>query len=146
MSQIDLNNIPNPLDYPGFLILQKANVWEKYVNAKLIDFGLTLSEIFQLISLVILSQKQDEVTQVDLSQLSGVSAMSVSKILKLLEKKKLVVRTVGRDSRSKALSITSKGLDILINSSKLLDEANKQYFPKDGADTFVKYLKKIKQK
>jgi DNA-binding MarR family transcriptional regulator len=143
MSKIDFKNVPDPMDYPGFLIWQKANAWEKFINSKLQKFGLTQSEILQLISLVILTQKKSEVTQVDLAEYTGVSAMGVSKTLKLLEKKKLITREEGTDSRSKSLGCTETGLEVLIDSAVLLREANIQFFPKNDQDQFIKYLKNI---
>jgi hypothetical protein len=82
-----LNDEVNPMNYPGFLFWQKANVWEKYVNNQLKQFNVTQSEVLQLISLVVLLDKKVEVLQVDLVEFTGVGAMTVSKIFKILEKK-----------------------------------------------------------
>lgn len=134
----------DPREFTGFLFWQKANNWEKYVNSQLEPYNITQSEIFQLISIYILLSQQEEVTQVDIANFTGVAAMSVSKIMKKLEKKEFITRQIGTDSRSKSLKITQNGLDVLIQSANILFEANNNFFPKKDGKEFFSYLQKLK--
>ncbi|MGB6297865.1 MAG: MarR family winged helix-turn-helix transcriptional regulator [Rivularia sp. (in: cyanobacteria)] len=137
-------DFPDPREFTGFLFWQKANNWEKYVNSQLEPHNITQSEIFQLISISILLNQQEEVTQVDIANFTGVAAMSVSKVLKKLEKKEFIIRQTGTDSRSKSLKITEKGLDVLIQSAKTLFESNQSFFPTKHSEEFFNYLQQLK--
>lgn len=143
MSKLIPENIPDPRKYTGFLLWQKSNAWEKHVNQKLKTFNITQSEIFQLISLSLLLSEQQEVTQVELANFTGITAMNVSKIIKTLEQKGLIQRTTGTDSRSKALEVTENGIAILIQSAEILVEANNTFFPQKDAEKFYKYLSSL---
>jgi DNA-binding MarR family transcriptional regulator len=143
MNQLKSISFSSPLEYPGFLIWQKANVWEKYINDILKQLHITQSEIFQLISLATLLRQHDEVRQIDLVSFTGASPMSVSKILKILEKRDLITRTTGVDTRSKALGITEVGMRMLIDSTHLLFEANKTFFSEENLEQFKHYLQNI---
>jgi DNA-binding MarR family transcriptional regulator len=137
-------NIPDPRDFIGFLLWQKSNNWEKYINQQIKSFDITQSEIFLLISLAILTSNDKEVTQIDLVKFTSVSPMSVSKALKILERKELISRNVGTDSRSKSLELTEEGVSILIKSSHLLIQSQNTFFPNQDMTIFSKYLKSLK--
>lgn len=137
-------DLPDPREFTGFLFWQKANNWEKYVNSQLEAYNISQSEIFQLISISILLNQQEEVTQVDIANFTGVPAMNVSKVLKKLEKKEFITRQTGTDSRSKSLKITEKGLDVLIKSAKTLFKSNQNFFPAQNSEEFFNYLQKLK--
>ena len=138
------NDLPDPREVVGFLFWQKANNWEKYVNSQLEPYNISQSEIFQLISISILLNQQEEVTQVDIANFTGVAPMSVSKVLKKLDKKEFITRQTGADSRSKSLKITEKGLGVLIQSAKTLFESNQNFFPAKHSEQFFDYLQKLK--
>jgi DNA-binding MarR family transcriptional regulator len=140
----NIPNVPDPRTYIGFQLWQKSNLCEKYINSQLKKYQITQSEIFPLISLAVLINQSGEVTQVQLSDFTGISVMSISKILKTLEKKNYISRTTGKDSRSKALEITEDGMQILINSAQTLQEANTKLFPDDNSKQFYNYLLAIK--
>lgn len=137
-------DLPDPREFTGFLFWQKANNWEKYVNSRLESYNITQSEIFQLISISILLNQQEEVTQVDIANFTGVAAMSVSKVLKKLEKKEFITRQIGTDSRSKSLKLTENGLDVLIKSANILFESNNNFFPRKDREQFFSYLQQLK--
>lgn len=136
-------NIPDPKEYAGFLLWQKSNNWEKFVNQQIKVFGITQTELFQLISLAILTMGQTEVTQVDLVKFTLTSPMSVSKTLKILEKNEFVKRIVGKDTRSKSILLTEKSESVLINSAEAIHLAEQSFFSQKGKDDFVSYLKSL---
>ncbi|AFY56814.1 transcriptional regulator [Rivularia sp. PCC 7116] len=137
-------DLPDPREFTGFVFWQKANNWEKYVNSQLEAYNISQSEIFQMISISILLNQQEEVTQVDIANFTGVAAMSVSKVLKKLEKKEFITRETGTDSRAKSLKITQKGLDVLIRSANTLFESNQSFFPTKNGEQFFNYLQQLK--
>jgi DNA-binding MarR family transcriptional regulator len=144
MKTIIPNDAPNATDYPGFVLWQKSNNWERYINDLLKPFSISQSEILQLISIITLLRSQDEVTQIELVALTGVTPMHTSKILIKLEKNNLISRKVATDSRAKALRVTEKGLKLLFATAPILQDANKNFFPKENLEIFNTYLNKIK--
>jgi DNA-binding MarR family transcriptional regulator len=147
MNKIAIENIskmPDPRSFIGFQLWQKSNLCEKYINQQLKPFDITQSEIFPLISIAILTNEGGEVTQTKLSDFTGISLMSISKILKSLERKGYITRHTGKDSRSKAITITEDGLQILIKSAQTLQKANSKLFPETNSKQFYNYLLTIK--
>ncbi|MBV6626368.1 MAG: MarR family transcriptional regulator [Rivularia sp. (in: Bacteria)] len=135
-----------PDNYASFLIWQVANKWEKRVNSELKEFDLTQAEYYQLASLFWLSQHQEEVTQTDIAKFADTIPMNTSKIMTKFEKKGLVKRVAGSDSRSKSLSITDNGEHIAIQATAKLNCLNEQFFDKDDDRNFLNHLKYLKTK
>lgn len=138
-------DVPSPDDFAGFLIWQLSNKWEKYVNQELKKFDINQGECFHLISILQLSKKLDEVTQVDIAQVTGGSIMNTSKILKSLEKKQWITRQTASDSRAKKVTITEAGIAISIDVAKVLEEANQRFYSKNHTQEFIATLQQINQ-
>lgn len=138
------NQCPVPSDFAGFLLWQAANKWEKYLNTQLKPFGLNQAEVLHLISIFHLLQSQsEEITQSVLAQYTGVTAMSVSKILTKLEKQGLILRSVGTDSRSKSVLITKIGEKLLIQTAQILSKANDDFYPSKSRPKLINYLNNL---
>jgi DNA-binding MarR family transcriptional regulator len=137
------NNPPNPNDFAGFLIWKTSNELEKYINSLLVPFGLIQSEIFHLIAIMQLVQSSKTVSQIEISRSIGTTPMSTSKILRNLEKKQLISRVVGNDSRSKSIQITHEGLKILMSTVQILGDANTTFFANTNQQELTKNLKQI---
>ncbi|MGL4757986.1 MAG: MarR family winged helix-turn-helix transcriptional regulator [Patescibacteria group bacterium] len=141
--KIKSDSLLDPRQYSGFTLWLKANNWETELNSKLKPFKTTQNEVLMLISLVFLSGGKSEIRQSDLAQFTGVSPMSVSKTLSKLEKKNLITRLVGKDSRSKAISITKIGMEILTSTATILVETNNNFFPNKSKPEFDQYLNQL---
>jgi DNA-binding MarR family transcriptional regulator len=131
---------PNPSQYAGFLVWQTANKVEKYINFQLKEFGLNQAEILHLISLIHLLQTQAEVSQTQLADYTGVTTMSVSKILTKLEKLEYITRSIGSDPRSKSVVITKSGFELLIKCATTMHQIDSNFFPPKSKQTFINYL------
>jgi DNA-binding MarR family transcriptional regulator len=138
-----MNQYPDPSNYAGFLVWQKANKWEKFINSKIRSLGLNQSELLHLISISHLMRTQKEISQTQLADYTGVTTMSVSKILTKLESMGLISRTTGSDPRSKSILITENGFTFLIQCAELIHGADSEFFGKSGKESFVKYLAKL---
>jgi DNA-binding MarR family transcriptional regulator len=132
---------PDPSNYAGFLVWQKANKWEKFLNSQLRAIGLNQAELLHLISIFHLLQTQKELSQSQLADYTGVTTMSVSKILTKLESMALIERRTGSDIRSKSIVVTKKGLTTMIQSAEQMHSADAEFYPKSGKD--VGYLSKL---
>jgi MarR family transcriptional regulator, organic hydroperoxide resistance regulator len=118
----------DPRNYEGFKLWRKANEWEKTVNNALKEFNVSYSELLMLISLTYLSSIQDEVTQIDLVNYSGVTPMSVSKTLVKLEKNQIILRSQAIDTRAKSIVLSKLGTKLLINTAPIMKLTNDQFF------------------
>ena len=136
---------PDPEGFAGFLIWQLSNKWEKYVNQQLKAFNINQGEAFHLIAILQLSQKLDEVTQVDIAGAAGGSIMNTSKIIRSLEKKQWVIRQTASDARAKQVSVTQAGIDISIEIAAVLAAADKTFYGADRPPAFVSTLQAINQ-
>ncbi|MBC7472295.1 MAG: winged helix-turn-helix transcriptional regulator [candidate division SR1 bacterium] len=134
---------PVPTDFAGFLLWQTANKWEKYINLQLKKTDLNQADMLHLISLFHLLQTSSEVSQVQLAEYTGVTTMSVSKILTKLSKIDLVTRKIGSDSRSKSISLTEKGIKILQECANKMQDADKKFFVPKAKPQFINYLNNL---
>jgi MarR family transcriptional regulator, organic hydroperoxide resistance regulator len=140
---VSKNKEPNPNDYPGFLVWKLANKWEKYINARLKPFGVNQAEMLHLISLFWLSKYQQEVTQTALADDTGVSTMAVSKIIRNLERLGFALRLIGTDPRSKSLTVSEAGLNLLHQTAGILSTADQEFFHNSGKQQLIHYIKSI---
>jgi DNA-binding MarR family transcriptional regulator len=138
-------NIPYPVptDFAGFLLWQTANKWEKYINLQLRATGLNQAEMLHAISLFHLLQIQTDVSQTQLADYTGVTTMSVSKILTKLEKNNLIARKTGSDPRSKSITLTESGLKLIQECATEMRNADETFFPSTSKPQFINYLKKL---
>jgi MarR family transcriptional regulator, organic hydroperoxide resistance regulator len=128
MNEMKTDPNVDPRNYEGFKLWRKANEWEKTVNNALKQFDVSYSELLMLISLTYLSSTQDEVTQIDLVNYSGVTPMSVSKTLVRLEKNQFISRSQAIDTRAKSIVLSKLGTKLLINTAPIMKETNDQFF------------------
>jgi DNA-binding MarR family transcriptional regulator len=138
-------NIPYPVptDFAGFLLWQTANKWEKYINLQLRETGLNQAEMLHMISLSHLLQTQEEVSQAQLAEYTGVTTMSVSKILTKLEKNNLIARKTGSDPRSKSIALTESGFRLLQECATKMRDSDVAFFPATSKPQFITYLKNL---
>jgi MarR family transcriptional regulator, organic hydroperoxide resistance regulator len=128
MNEMKTDPNVDPRNYEGFKLWRKANEWEKTVNNALKEFNVSYSELLMLISLTYLSSIQDEVTQIDLVNYSGVTPMSVSKTLVKLEKNQIILRSQAIDTRAKSIVLSKLGTKLLINTAPIMKLTNDQFF------------------
>jgi DNA-binding MarR family transcriptional regulator len=138
-----MTQYPDPSNYAGFLVWQKANKWEKFINSKIRSLGLNQSELLHLISISHLMQTQKEISQTQLADYTGVTTMSVSKILTKLESLGFIERKVGSDPRSKSIVVTQQGFATLMQCAQLMHNADGEFFAKNQKINFIQYLTKL---
>ena len=99
-----------------------------------------------LTSLAYLLQKEDEVTQIMLSKISGIDVMTVSQIINLLEKNGFIERKQhSKDTRANSVFLTSKGQNILEKAVPLVENIDDNFFNILGEkeQLFRELLKKL---
>ncbi|NDW09848.1 MarR family winged helix-turn-helix transcriptional regulator [Dysgonomonas sp. 520] len=95
----------------GYLIWQITKVWQRGRQKILDEFGLTSSQIEILGAIYHLSEKkEEEITQIFLSQETNIDPMTTSTILRNLEKKRLIIRKKSEmDTRARSIELTKEG-------------------------------------
>jgi len=74
-------------------------------------------------------QKEDEVTQIMLSKISGIDVMTISQIINLLEKNGFIKRKQhSKDTRANSVFLTSKGKNILEKAVPLVENIDDNFF------------------
>ena len=130
---------------PSFYLMQAQRLHERKLRDLLIDFDLTETQFYLLISLMVLTKKGEVVTQMNLADFFDADKMLVSKVLRTLEKKKMVIRKKHPvDSRAKSLIVTKKGLEAIDNVLALVAKLDEEFFSAiDNKDEFIEQLKKL---
>lgn len=113
----------------GFQFIKVYNLWSRSIKTALIELDLTHPQFVVLASLGYLKQFNDEVTQIMVSKNSNIDAVTVSQIIRNLEKKKLIERkSAAFDTRAKTLSITEKGHEKLSQALHIVESIDEVFF------------------
>lgn len=121
----------NTSDSTGFLFMRAYNIWHTRVRQELQAIDLTHPQFVVLTAVGYLSQTRDEVFQVSIAKLADMDVMTVSQILKLLEKKELVSRKMAKnDPRAKAISLTRAGQAKLEIALPIVENIDAVFFAK----------------
>ena len=111
------------------------NKWHSMIKKELKKMNLTHPQFVVLASLAYLSQNGNEITQIMISKLAGIDVMTVSQILKLLEKNDFVKRKEhSRDTRAKAVILNKKGEEVLQKAVPLVEQIDEIFFGKLDTD------------
>ena len=103
------SRLAGPRDSPGFLLWKVSNAWQRRQRAALKAFDLTHAQ-FVLLATATWFGASETLTQVRLSELSGVDAMTTSQIVRTLEAAGMLRREPHPlDPRARSLSVTAAG-------------------------------------
>jgi DNA-binding MarR family transcriptional regulator len=128
----------------GLLFIRVYNKWHSTISQELRILGITHPQFVVLTSLNFLSQSDDNVTQVSIAKMADMDVMSVSQIVKGLEKNGFIERTANpKDSRAKAVKLLPKGSEMVIKALPIVEKIDDQFFGilKDDESAFRQYLK-----
>lgn len=116
-------------DKMGFLLWQVNNYWQREFKKSFEEVGLTHGQLLVLLSILWREANMAESTQKELSDKSGIDPMTISTILRTLQKKKLIKRNFNKkDSRTWLISLTEEGRIIARKSMKNLKILNNSFF------------------
>tara|TARA_Y100000590_G_scaffold279054_1_gene313330 strand:- start:916 stop:1377 length:462 start_codon:yes stop_codon:yes gene_type:complete len=114
----------------GLLIWQVSNYWQSKLRKVLKDHNLTLNEYLIIESIKILNESKTELSQIDISKFSGIDVSVTSVTFKLLENKKLIVRSNKNDNRKKTVEISANGLKLFDRIYPTIVKKEKEIFGK----------------
>ena len=103
----------DPEESPGFLLWHVTLRWQRAVTAALAPLGLTHVQFVLLASSWWLNAHGDEPNQLSVARQAGTDVKMTSEVLRKLEAKGLIVRTVDvADTRARRIHVTERGSDL----------------------------------
>ncbi|CAM1354678.1 MULTISPECIES: MarR family winged helix-turn-helix transcriptional regulator [Tenacibaculum] len=138
-------NFENPNENLGYLLWQTTMLWQRQMNRALDEIGLTHTQFVILMALAWLLKTSEEVTQKEIADHSNTDRMMVSKILRTLQKNKLIERKEHKtDTRAKCVFLTQTGIEVLQKAIDIKTAANNLFFSKlTDKKQFAQQLKLI---
>jgi len=128
----------------GLLLWQASNKWQRELNKALKKHDITHVQYFLLAAAEHLGQLKKEITQMSLALYSGIDKMMASKVLRTLEKKRLISRRSSEnDSRSIRIQITSFGKLTLSKAVAEVGKSDRTFF-KNVSKKQKSFNKKLK--
>lgn len=119
----------NSSDSLGLSFAKVYNKWHKQIKDALQEVKLTHPQFIVLASLAYLCQSDTEINQIDISRQSGIDVMTVSTILKNLEKQNLIKRQASvKDTRAKIIELTSQGQEKVNQATPIVEQLDQQFF------------------
>jgi DNA-binding MarR family transcriptional regulator len=129
MTNFHSNYKKSSSDSIGLSFIKTYNLWHKRIKEQLATLNLTHPQYVVLASLGYLSQYHEEVNQVAISKQSDIDVMTVSTIIKNLEKAKLITRQESKkDTRAKIVQLTKNGEIILNKALPIVEEIDAKFF------------------
>lgn len=114
---------------PGYLLGQLTLLWQRRVKKVLDPLELTHTQFILMATLAWLSNQQQEVTQVEIANKNNFDRMMVSKVLRTLEKKRLITRQEHPvDTRAKLVKLTTNGKKLLQTALSRVEQADMEFF------------------
>ena len=113
----------------GFLLWQVTTIWQREIKTALEPLGLSHSGFVLLASLLWFEEQDTVVTQTTLIEHTKLDKMTVSKSLRGLEEKGLVLRMENKqDTRAKTIFLSDEGRSLAIESVKIVERIDGSFF------------------
>ncbi len=131
----------------GLLFWQVSTLWQRKIKESLRPYDLTHTQYVILAVTQELNDRNTEVTQKEISDFSMIDVMTVSKTLRLLENKNLIIReNHSSDTRAKRIKNTVAGEEMLQTVSPIIEMVDKDFFfeNKEDLDAFIRLLVKLR--
>lgn len=128
----------------GFLLWKIMRLWQRERQKGLDEFNTTVSQLELLAGIHYLSLELGEVTQIVLSQETGIDPMTTSTILRNLEKKGLVSRRPSKtDTRARSVFSTNEGNQLLFAALKRIRRTQEELLEKINKKIIITELQKL---
>ena len=120
----------------GLLIWQTSNLWQSNLRKKLSKYNISFNEYLIIETIYNLSNKSDNISQIDIVYNSFIDKSVVSAKLSQLEKKKLIKKMTPNDNRSNRIILTNEGTNVIENIIDDIILTEKNFFGKLNEETF----------
>jgi DNA-binding MarR family transcriptional regulator len=133
-----------PSQSPGFLLWHATLRWQREVTAALAPLGLTHVQFVLLACTWWLGEQGERPTQVRLAEQAGTDVKMTSQVVRTLEQKGLVERTVdAADSRARRLRPTRRGARLAPRAIEVVESVDADFFSEIGDKESVRLLSRL---
>jgi DNA-binding MarR family transcriptional regulator len=120
----------------GFLLWQVTMAWQRHITHSLKVLGITHTQYIVMSALAtLLAMRREDtlVMQSDIAATANIDVMSVSNVVRTLEKRGIVARTGHpEDSRAMAIWLTRTGEELLSEAKTIVLSSERTFFDKAG--------------
>lgn len=130
----------------GYLLWRITKLWQREFQRILDGYNSSISQLELLGCICHLNEdeEQNEVTQIQLSQLTDIDPMTTSTILRNLEKKGLVIRKQAKsDTRARSIHITEEGEQLCCSALDKVQMMQAKLLSQIDNDSLVSELQKL---
>jgi DNA-binding MarR family transcriptional regulator len=111
-----------PTTSAGFMLWQVYHIWQRQIHAVLAPYDLTHMQFVLLACTGWMTREGEVVKQRDIAAFTQIDAMTVSQVLRTLERKALIVRQAHpTDTRSHAIALTPLGIAMMKQTIPLVE-------------------------
>ncbi len=119
----------DPDESPGFLLWHVTLRWQREIAAALAPLDLTHVQFVLLATTWWLNSRGDEPNQLSVATHAGTDVKMTSEVLRKLEAKGLVVRTVDTaDTRARRIHVTERGGDLALAAVAAVEGVDAAFF------------------
>lgn len=119
----------DPDESPGFLLWHVTLRWQREIAAALAPLDLTHVQFVLLATTWWLNSRGEDPNQLRLARQAGTDVKMTSEVLRKLEAKGLLVRTVdSADTRAKKLRVTDRGAGLAGRALAIVEAADAAFF------------------
>ena len=118
-----------PDDSAGFLLWKITSLWQNKLSNVLSKFDINQTQFAIMASLKWFEEHNEETTQAHIVEHSKIEKMTVSKSLRNLEKKNLIIRVKSTtDARAFNIEFTTKGIKTINKAIVAIELADDEFF------------------
>jgi DNA-binding MarR family transcriptional regulator len=127
----------DPEESPGFLLWHVTLRWQREIAAALAPLDLTHVQFVLLASTWWLNSRGEDPNQLGVARQAGTDVKMTSEVLRKLEAKRLIVRTVdAADTRARKIRVTERGGELAVRAVAAVEAVDAAFFravPDTGA-------------
>jgi DNA-binding MarR family transcriptional regulator len=134
----------HPNDSPGFLLWHATLRWQRGVARALKPLELTHVQFVLLACAWWLNEQGEIPTQVALAAQAGTDVKMTSQVVRSLERKQLIERTVDTaDTRARRLRVTQRGAALARRAIAVVEQADADFFADIPAGQAQRLLRRL---
>jgi DNA-binding MarR family transcriptional regulator len=119
----------DPEDSPGFLLWHVTLRWQREIAAALAPLGLTHVQFVLLAATWWLNSHGEDPNQLSVARQAGTDVKMTSEVLRRLEAKGLIVRTVdAADTRARRIQVTERGGELAVAAVAAVEGVDAAFF------------------
>lgn len=139
------SHFEGPDESPGFLLWRVSNSWQREQRNALQPLGLTHTQ-FVVLAVASWFQEKKLLTQARLSQLTGSDAMTISQVVRALEKSGYIQRVSHPDdTRAKVIQVSEAGKALAKRAIQVVEKTDKDFFMAldDNGQSLITLFRKL---